>query len=131
MEQNLIVIIDDDAEDLDLMKEVARACGCPNEIITFVSPEAALVFLQKTKQALLFILCDVNMPKMDGFRLRGELLKISGAKDVPFFFLSTAKTEREEMLTKDLNIDGYYAKAPSFEGMKDNFQQMIAYLKRG
>lgn len=125
-----IIIIDDDSEDLELLKEMITEMGFPNPVITFNDPLAALSFLRKTIIEPLVILCDINMPKLNGLQFRSELLTLdSPVNEVPFLFLTTAKPEDEVTLAKELKVRAFYAKAPTFSGMKDIIQSIIDLLK--
>jgi CheY-like chemotaxis protein len=130
MENAPIVIIDDDIEDLDLLREMAHEIGMNNQIMAFHDPEEALDFLQSTIIQPHFILCDINMPRMNGFQLRTALLAIDSAiKEVPFLFLSTSRSPKETVFASDLKVTGYYIKSNSFAGMKEILQSIMTLLK--
>ncbi len=122
-------MIDDDPEDLEMTREMVRELAIPNEIITFSDPLEALTFLVHTEDLPLFIICDVNMPKMDGFELRTELLKKPGIQKVPFFFLSTSRSPGEVVLAQDCGADGYYQKAGTFGEQEKILDAMLATAK--
>jgi CheY-like chemotaxis protein len=122
-------MIDDDPEDLEMTRELVRELAIPNTVITFSDPLEALTFLVKTEDLPLFIICDVNMPKMDGFELRNELLKSPEIQKVPFFFLSTSKSRGEIVLAQECRADGYYQKAGSFGEQGKILDEMFATAK--
>ena len=120
-----IIIIDDDREDLELAAELARVLHIPNQVVVFDNPIAALDYLVDHCQSVLFIICDINMPKLDGFQLRGELMdKVPGIENIPFFFLSTSKSPGEVKLSEEYKVTGYYQKANSFDDQKDIVKQI-------
>jgi CheY-like chemotaxis protein len=132
MRNEPVIIIDDDIEDLELLKAMATELRVSSQVLVFNNPEDALDFLKKTIIEPLFILCDINMPRINGFQLRTELLKSdSTIKDVPFLFLSTAKTEYELSKADTLKVQAYYTKANSFNGMRDIFENIVSSLKIG
>ncbi|MEO8174903.1 MAG: response regulator, partial [Sediminibacterium sp.] len=114
IETRPVIMIDDDPEDLDMTREMVEGFSIPNELITFMDPLEALASLVKMDGLPLLIICDVNMPRMDGFELRTELLKNPGTEKIPFFFFSTSKSPGEIMLAQECKADGYYQKAGSF-----------------
>jgi CheY-like chemotaxis protein len=124
-----VIMIDDDPEDLEMTRELVKKFAIPNEIITFSDPLEALTFLTGTGTSPLFIICDVNMPKMDGFELRDELLKNPGIQKVPFFFLSTSKSPGEIVLAQECKADGYYQKAGSFAEQEKILETMFTSAK--
>lgn len=63
-----IVIIDDDSDDLDTMKEALRQIDPLILCISFLYPEEALRLLSKELILLPdYIFVDINMPKISGF----------------------------------------------------------------
>jgi CheY-like chemotaxis protein len=122
-------MIDDDPEDLEMTRDLVTGLTIPNEIITFSDPVEALTFLVSTEDLPLFIICDVNMPKMDGFELRNELLRYPEIQKVPFFFLSTSKSPGETVLALECQADGYYQKAGSFAEQENILDGMFAAAK--
>jgi CheY-like chemotaxis protein len=129
MENAPIIIIDDDIEDLDLLREMAIEVGLNNDIVTFHDPVAALDFLQNTIIQPLFILCDINMPRMNGFQLRTSMLTIdSDIIEVPFLFLSTSRTGHETITANELKVQAYYVKSTSFTGMREILENIMVLL---
>lgn len=130
MKPEPIIIIDDDNEDLALLKELTIELGFPNHVVTFDDPLDALDFLKDTVLQPLFILCDINMPKLDGFQLRSQMLALeSTIRDAPFLFLSTSKTQNEILQADKLQVHAYYKKSNSFEGMKEILANIMALCK--
>lgn len=124
-----VIMIDDDPEDLEMTRELVKELVIPSAVITFSDPVEALTFLVNTENLPLFIICDVNMPKMDGFELRTELLKNPELEKVPFFFLSTSKSPGEIILSEEAKVDGYYQKAGSFSEQQKILDDMFAAAK--
>lgn len=130
MRSEPIIIIDDDSDDLELLREIITELRFPNPVVTFNDSLAALGVLKKSIIEPLFILCDINMPKLNGLQLRTELLTLeSTIKDVPFLFLSTTQSENEISLSKELKVHAFYTKAPTFSGMKEILQNIMTLMK--
>jgi response regulator RpfG family c-di-GMP phosphodiesterase len=130
MKPHPIIFIDDDVEDLSIMTEMAEAMYYPNTVVAFDKPEAALAYLKKLDEPPMFILSDVCMPKINGFDLRQELLKIQPTiRDVPYFLHSSSRTEEELSRSANLNVTAYYQKSTSFEGMRKTLESIQLQLK--
>lgn len=131
MSNKPIIFIDDDIEDLQIMKEMASSMYYPNPVLAFDKPHAALDFLRSSDTLPLFILCDINMPKLSGFEVRQELMGMAKPPfdKVPFILLSTSRTEGEMLLADELNIKGFYRKSNSFSGMKETLENIMSLMK--
>lgn len=72
------------------------------------------------------IICDIMMPKTDGFGVLEKLSKNPKTKLIPFIFLS-AKTERKE-IRKGMNLgaDDYITKPFSEEELRDAIKSRLA-----
>ena len=129
MRDEPIIIIDDDMEDIELFKEIATELRLPNQILSFHDPLNAVDFLKNTILEPVLILCDINMPKLDGFQLRTELLNSdSNIKNVPFVFLSTSKVSRDITHANKLQAFAYYSKPDTIDGIKQTFQSIMQAL---
>ena len=125
-----IIMIDDDAEDLELTGEELIRMGIKNEIFTFQLPHEALDFLRVLSRPPYFITCDVHMAKMDAYDLRATMLaEIPRFQKVPFFILTALITAKEMEYAQSLQINGYYTKGFSRESVQQNFRSMIAQIK--
>jgi CheY-like chemotaxis protein len=87
-----IILIEDDTDDQEMIGKAIREAGANNEIIVLINGAEALEFLRVNTVQPLLILCDVNMPKLNGIELKmridanPELRK----KSIPFVFFTTS-----------------------------------------
>jgi two-component SAPR family response regulator len=85
----LIVSVDDEVNILRLVKLVLAPLYT---VLTFSDTDAALKSLQTSRPDL--IICDINMPGLDGFELHAALRDHDTLRSVPFIYL-TALDDRE------------------------------------
>ena len=119
MNANPIVIVDDDNDDRDLLMEAFREVGAKNEFRHFNNVSAALEYLRTTEEKTFLIVCDVNMPKINGIQFRMEINedKILNDKRIPFIFFSTSSDINDIRHAYKLCAHGYFKKPddlPSF-----------------
>jgi CheY-like chemotaxis protein len=121
MNNNPIILVDDDPDDLDLIKEAVRELGIKNEVISFQDSAEAYKFMKAIEKHHLFILCDINMPGMNGFELREALLQDSHGmiNSIPFLFVSTAENPIHVKRAYELQVQGYFKKPITY---KDTLQ---------
>ena len=124
-----IYIVDDDAEDEDLIKEAFVELGIRNELKFFSSAASILEELKKQAEVPFIIISDVNLPKMDGFQLREKILNDADIADktIPFIFWSTSASEAQIKKAYDLSVHGFFLKSRTFKELKKQIQEMIAY----
>ncbi len=72
MQTGAIWIIDGDEDDQMMVQEVWRELNLSNELIFLETAESALDHLGKINTAPFIIICELNLPKTDGFALRGK-----------------------------------------------------------
>lgn len=127
-----IIIVDDDLDDEELIKEALTELGVSNKIIHFANGEDAFLYLRSTLEQAFLILCDVNMPKLNGVEFKRkidedpELRK----KSIPFVFFTTSVDQSAvtESYTK-MTVQGFFKKSNSYEELKKLLTLIIDYWK--
>jgi DNA-binding response OmpR family regulator len=94
MNKETIVIIDDDKELLEELKEVFSVNGY--EVVTLHDANTAAGIVSTIKPAL--ILLDLKMPLKTGFQLADELRRFSELLSVPIVGMTGVFTESEHSL---------------------------------
>jgi diguanylate cyclase (GGDEF)-like protein len=123
-----ILIVDDEEVNVDLASIYLQDEGY--SIKTAFNAEDALRIISKHKISL--ILLDINMPKVDGFRLCSMLKEENKTKDIPIIFL-TAQNDINS-ITKAFEVGGsdYITKPFNILELKARVKvqlQNIAYLQ--
>ncbi|MBI5218224.1 MAG: response regulator [Bacteroidia bacterium] len=76
------------------------------------------------------ILCDISMPKMDGYEVFKTLQSIPSTSAVPFIFL-TAKIQRDDIrLGMQLGVDDYITKPYSYDDLLTSIQVRLEKTDR-
>jgi len=68
-----IIVIEDDIDDQELLRDVFQKINYPNKVRYFNDGESALEYLNRTDVIPFLILSDINMPVLDGFALRDKV----------------------------------------------------------
>jgi two-component SAPR family response regulator len=125
-----LIVVDDDAEDQELMTLALNELGCEHDVKMFSSAEAALDYLYTCEEQPFMIVSDINMPKMDGisFKRKIDTCDILKAKCIPFIFLSTSTRFIQQ--TCDLNIQGYFEKGSTWQDLSETMNIIFTYWKR-
>ena len=114
MNQRLILCVEDEAELRADIAEELRASGYA--VAEAEHGEAALARIGEAAPDL--VLCDINMPRMDGFallrRLREERPDLA---DTPFLFLTALADRRDMVAGKEAGADDYLVKPIDYDVM--------------
>ena len=94
-----IIVIEDDADDQELLVEIFKRLGYVNKIIYFHDGNEALVYLNDNDVQPFLILSDINMPKLNGFELRNKVFtdKQLQSKCIPYLFFTTTADKKSVM----------------------------------
>jgi CheY-like chemotaxis protein len=128
---NPIILIDDDPDDLELFTEGFNSLNIGNEVIAFTNGFDAVEYLKQSGHQPLFILCDINMPKVNGLELRQVIYDdaVLRQKSIPFLFLSTADDRLFVDKAYDLAVQGYFKKPASIPEIKEMLLAIIIYWR--
>ena len=75
MQRGPVFIVDDDSDDHDIVREIWEELQLPNQLLFFHRSEDVLEHLRNINEAPFIVICDVNLPRMNGFELRQKLLE--------------------------------------------------------
>jgi CheY-like chemotaxis protein len=126
-----IVIIEDDHDDQEILKEVFRELKIPNILRFFNSCKEALCYLLTTIERPFIIISDINLPAMNGFELKDQINQNQylRRKNIPFLFLSTNSQTSAISTAYDLFAQGYFVKPPTIADLKEMVLKMIDYWR--
>lgn len=129
--QGPILIIDDDVDDLELLSQVINDYFGRPVVRSFVNGHQALDFLYNTRDQPFMIICDINMPGMNGLELCQHIYDDDylRKKSIPFIFLSTGNNPNEIERAYDLTVQGYFKKPSKLSELNHMVAQIIDYWK--
>jgi len=127
-----VVIIEDDADDKEMLEEVFEKLGYINKLLFFSDGQEALDFLNSSDIIPFIILSDINMPKLDGFALRDKInmdAKLQ-MKCIPYLFFSTASSQKAVVDAYSLSVQGFFIKQSSMAELEKTITVIMEYWKR-
>jgi CheY-like chemotaxis protein len=124
-----IVIVEDDADDQYFIRTICEKLGVTAELRFFEDGLSALTYLENTTSKTFLILCDINMPVMNGLELRRKIQENIHLrrKSIPFVFLSTAARPKEVEEAYDLTVQGFFLKASQLGEMEKSLELILQY----
>ena len=127
-----IIVVEDDADDQFLLSKVLERIGVESEILFFFNGREAWEYLKTTERKTFLILCDINMPVMNGLELREKINndEVMRRKAIPFVFLSTAARAIDVDKAFDLSAQGFFVKESTLQEMEDSLQVILSYWNK-
>ena len=124
-----IIIIDDQEHEKTLLEEALLEKQWSGELEYFSLAEDAIEYLKKTEDKIFLIICDINLPKMNGLEMKKDVDKHAelSKKAIPFIFLSTAATRDQVTEAYAYRVQGYFQKAKSVDEQADMLDKIINY----
>ena len=129
MRTSPIIIIDDDKDDCELIRYAFTALKVKNEIVVLTNAAKAFEYIVNMTVTPFFILCDINMPLLNGLEFRekiNENEKIR-AMEIPFLLWSTSGREGLGKRVYSLNIQGFFKKPDTLEKLIEIIAAIMNY----
>jgi CheY-like chemotaxis protein len=129
MNKHPIYLIDDDEEDNELIQLIWDEMGLENELVFFSNGHDLIHRLKNDPQIPFIIICDLNLPGLNGFDIRESLYNDPKTryKTVPFIFWSNSASDVQVKKAYDLNAHGMFIKGSSINELKETFTKIIDY----
>jgi len=122
-----VMIVDDFEGMRKLIEQCLRAAGLQiHEVLEAENGREALLALRDTPVDL--ILCDINMPKMDGLELLKNLRQSPLTKDTPVVMVSGDGMESRVVAALKAGAGGFIRKPFSPEQVKERVLPLLANL---
>jgi CheY-like chemotaxis protein len=127
-----ILIVEDDLDDQFLLKKVFERIGVESDLVFFPNGKEALDYLKTSGKETFMILCDINMPVMNGLELRERINKDEELrrKSIPFIFLSTAARPIDVCTAFELSVQGFFVKESTLLEMEESLRTIFMYWAR-
>jgi CheY-like chemotaxis protein len=127
--QGPIIIVEDDLDDQEIINDILQSLKLSNTILLFSDGTEALTYLQTMKEQPFLILCDINLPKMNGleFRMEINLDERLRKKSIPFIFFSTNASKETVTKAYDLTVQGFFVKEHTLKELHDTIALIINY----
>lgn len=116
-----ILIIEDDEDIRELISEGLTDSNC--EVIVATSGQNGIDKAQECLPDV--IICDIQMPGLNGYQVLEILRKNSITTKIPFIFLTSLKGQFEQTYATDLGADGYLNKPCTIEELKKAIAKVL------
>jgi two-component system, chemotaxis family, chemotaxis protein CheY len=119
------LIVDDSSVMRKIVERSLRQAGLDlTKVLEACNGAEAIAVLQEHPVDL--ILCDINMPVMDGLEFIKQLPAIANAKDVPVVMITTEGSESHVVQALSCGARGYIRKPFTAEQVKEHVVPVLA-----
>jgi CheY-like chemotaxis protein len=124
-----ILVIEDDADDQETLKNIFCKIDCKNELLFFNTGASFLEYLRSDNTRPFLVISDINLPGLNGFEIREALLANSDLKfsTIPYIYFSTSSSDRNIRKAFSLMIQGYFLKPTSYKDFERLMRSIIEY----
>jgi CheY-like chemotaxis protein len=127
-----IIIIEDDEDDQEIIKQVMEELEVKNTILFFTSCLPALLYLKETTDSPFIILCDVNLPIKSGIEFKKDIDKDPELRrrSIPFIFYSTSDDQPTiDYAYTQLAVQGFFRKEAKLKNIHEVVGVILSYWK--
>lgn len=119
-----ILLVEDDPDDVDLMREALGANKVSYEIETINQGDKVIPYLKVCKKFPDVIILDLNIPKLHGREVLKQVKSSDELANIPVAILTTSSSPAEREICLNVGADIFMTKPSSMDG----FKEMIASI---
>lgn len=127
-----IIYVDDDEDDHFLIQKALENLRFPHPLKSFFLGQHLIDYLTETPDKPFIIICDINMPRMNGIEVRSAIHQDEYLrnKSIPFIFYSTAVSMDQLREAYKLTIQGFFIKEQKFDALQQTLKEILEYWKK-
>ncbi len=122
MKRVKILIVEDNEDDVVLVRDVFEQLPLANELEIVANGEAALALLRDRKDEKELpglLILDINMPLMNGFEVLQEMRSDARFSDIPVMMLTGSNREEDRRRALEYGACAFFTKPADFEKMRE------------
>ncbi|HVR73706.1 MAG TPA: response regulator [Planctomycetota bacterium] len=131
-EEFSLLLVEDNEDDIVLAHEALQDANLINRIEVVRDGEAALAFLRQKgayseSEPVGLVLCDINMPKKNGFELLQEMKRDHALCHIPVIMLTVSEREEDVLKAYSFGACSYIRKPVTFSKFAETMKHFAIY----
>jgi two-component system, cell cycle response regulator DivK len=122
MSEGLILVVEDNAKNLKLVRDVL--CHCGYDVIEAGTAEDGIKLAEEQRPGL--VLMDIQLPGMDGYEAVKLLKRSANTASVPVVAVTAFAMKDDRQRALDAGFDGYIEKPISVEALRTEVRSYLA-----
>lgn len=134
MEKRPVLLVEDNADDIELTKRAFKKSNIANELIIVTDGAEALEFINCTGKFARqpcdspgLVLLDLKLPKVDGMEVLRAIRSNQKTRLLPVIIMTSSKEEQDLINGYALGANSYIRKPIDFEQFSQAVQQLGLY----
>ncbi|NCD11579.1 MAG: hybrid sensor histidine kinase/response regulator, partial [Epsilonproteobacteria bacterium] len=119
----VVLVVDDSAMDRNIMKKSMEPIGV--KTIEASNGQEALNMIKSSEHSIDAVLIDIEMPRMDGYTLAGEIRKYSKYKNLPLIAVTSRTSKSDRLRGVESGMSEYITKPYSPEYLESVVRKNI------
>ena len=131
MQKNTILWADDDADDLQMMREILLKNNEDYKIVEVNNGKEALNYLDRIEEQDYpsLIILDINMPILDGKETLSILKTEKKYESIPVVVFTTSESQLDKMFCKKFGTE-MITKPPNFNCLETAVMKLLGFCKQ-
>lgn len=125
-----IVLIEDDADDVELLQESLDSHNIENTLTVIKDGSAAVQFCETAPFLPDIIIMDFNLPRVHGREVINKIRCNQKFAQVPILILSTSSSKEDISYAYDVGADKYLVKPATIEAIQETVKTIVELAKR-
>lgn len=121
-----VLAVEDEEFAQRITSKILESIGV-NEVFMANNGVEALALLDSTKARIDLVICDIEMPEMDGYEFvrRIRYGTVPAYKEVPIIMLTGKDTEKNVRSARIHKINGFIVKPPQIDNVRQHFRNAL------
>lgn len=129
-----ILLVEDNPADVRMMQEAVRVAGIACRLHTVEDGLQAISFLCQTRQFSTapkphIVLLDLNVPKLNGHEVLGEIRSNDSLRDIPVVVLTSSRSVSDRQKSEHMKADHFMTKAAGLAACVEQIKTIAALAK--
>ncbi len=129
-----ILLVEDNPADVRMMEEAVRVAGIACRLHVVEDGMQAISFLLQTRQFTTapkphIVLLDLNVPKLNGHEVLGEIKSSVSLRDIPVVVLTSSRSASDRQKSEHMKAARFMTKAAGLEACVEQIKTIAALAR--
>jgi CheY-like chemotaxis protein len=120
-----ILLIEDDIDDVDLLKDALLENDVPYQMQVIMEGDKVFNYLQTLETLPEIIVMDLNLPKTDGKEILLEIRSTYSFNHIPIVVLTTSSSKEDIEYCHRMGISKFITKPATIDGWNSTIQSIL------